>query len=148
MNVNKTLIAFIKIAFSIMVVLFIIYAAVSLCTLGYDFGYRVFTEPAMEAEPGHDRQVRITEDMSGSDIGRTLEENGLVRDARLFSLQLKLSAYAKKIKPGVYILNTSMTAKEMMIVMAAEDTTESTEETNNAAEIEGTTEVEMDETGE
>lgn len=36
----------------------------------------------------------------------------------LFYLQLKLSAYSKKLVPGIYTLNTSMTAKEMMVVMA------------------------------
>ena len=56
--------------------------------------------------------------MSGSDIGSMLEEKGLIRDARLFAVQLKLSAYSKKIKPGIYTLNTSMTAKEMMEAMS------------------------------
>ena len=56
--------------------------------------------------------------MSGSDIGSMLEDKGLIRDGKLFAVQLKLSAYSKKIKPGVYTLNTSMTAKEMMEVMS------------------------------
>lgn len=46
-----------------------------------------------------------------------------------FYLQLKTSAYSKSIKPGVYTLNTSMTPKEMMIVMSGQETqTDETEE--------------------
>ena len=48
-----------------------------------------------------------------------LEEEGLVRDDLLFYAQLKLSAYSQKLQPGVYTLNTSMTGKDMMAIMAA-----------------------------
>ena len=54
---------------------------------------------------------------------------GTKRPGKLFYLQLKTSAYSKSIKPGVYTLNTSMTPKEMMIVMSGQETqTEATEE--------------------
>ena len=40
----------------------------------------------------------------------------------------KRQAYSKSIKPGVYTLNTSMTPKEMMIVMSGQETqTEATD---------------------
>lgn len=64
-----------------------------------------------------------------------LEEEGLVEDANLFYAQLKLSAYSGKLKPGVYALNTSMTAREMFVIMAADtDDTESAEDTENTAD--------------
>ena len=47
MDFNKFLFGFIKIAFSVMMILLVIYVGVGLCRMGYDFGYRVFTEPAM-----------------------------------------------------------------------------------------------------
>lgn len=147
MEFKKGLYSFIKIAFSIMIVLLIIYAAVSISTLCYDFGYRVFTEPAMEDAPGRDVLVQVKEDMSEKELGEMLEEKGLVRDANLFRLQLKLSAYSKLIKPGVYTLNTSMTAKDMMVVMSA-DVEESTEDTEIPISGEGTTEAVPEETGE
>jgi UPF0755 protein len=62
--------------------------------------------------------VLVKEDMSQKEIAEMLEEKGLVRDSRLFLLQLKLSAYSGKLIPGVYTLNTSMEPKEMMVVMA------------------------------
>ena len=133
MDLNKFLFRFISIAFKIMVVLFVIAATVKLGGIGYDFGYRVFTEPAMAEEPGKDVLVQVREDMSVRELGKTLEEKGLVRDGNLFFLQLKLSAYSKKILPGVYTLNTSMTAKDMMVVMSTE-VKESTEDTETAGE--------------
>ena len=65
----------------------------------YDFGYRVYTEPAVSKGDGVDVLVQITEDMGTDEIAELLEEKGLVRDARLFYLQAKLSGFKKE--PGV-----------------------------------------------
>lgn len=134
MNINKALFAFIKIAFSVMVVLFVVYGIVTLAGQGYDYGYRFFTETAVDPKPGEDVLVRITEDMSAHDIGKLLESKGLIRDEKLFFMRLKLSAYSKSIEPGTYTLNTSMTPKEMMVAMSPQ------EETQTGTEAAGTEE--------
>lgn len=133
MDFNKALFGFIKVAFSIMIALIIIIGAIKICTVCYDFGYRVFTEPAVDSAPGQDTLVQVTDGMSAKELGVLLEDKGLVRDGNLFYLQLKLSAYANKITPGVYTLNTSMTAKEMMVVMSENfgKSTETTDSTEN-----------------
>lgn len=118
MDFNKALFSFIKISFSIMISLIVVIGAVKVCTVGYDFGYRVFTEPAMSQGAGRDVLIQINDGMSAKEIGQLLEDEGLVRDSNLFYLQLKLSAYSKRIKSGEYTLNTSMTAKDMMVVMS------------------------------
>lgn len=118
MDINKAIYKFIKMAFSVMLALLVVYGTVSVATVAYDYGYRVFTEPAMEEEPGKDVSITIENGMNGTEIGKVLKDNGLVRDENLFNIQLKLSAYADKIIPGKYTLNTSMTAKDMMIVMS------------------------------
>ena len=133
MELNKFLFRFISVAFKIMIALFVIAATVKLGGIGYDFGYRVFTESAIDKEPGKDVLVQVREDTSARELGKTLEEKGLVRDGNLFFLQLKLSAYSKRILPGVYTLNTSMTAKDMMVVMSTKES-ESTESTETAGE--------------
>jgi UPF0755 protein len=114
---------------------------------GYDFGYRVFTEPAMEQAPGRDVMVLVKEDMSQREIAEMLEDKGLVRDSNLFLLQLKLSAYSGKLLPGVYTLNTSMEPKEMMVVMATEPEPEDTQSEDGVVadeSDEGTAAVESD----
>ena len=140
MDLNKVLFTFIKISFAILVVLLVIYAAVNLSGLGYDFGYRVFTESAIEEAPGVDILVQVKEDTSESELGDILEEKGLVRDSRLFYLQIKLSAYSGKLIPGVYTLNTSMTPKEMIVLMATAPEGEESIEDESGTEAEKETE--------
>lgn len=143
MNINKTLFNFIKIASAILVVLIFIYVGVSFCATAYDFGYRVFTEPAIEEAPGQDVLIQIKDGMSAKDIGDMMEEKGLIRDASLFRIQLKLSAYSDNMEPGVYTLNTSMTPKEMIVSIA-----EAAEAKEKAASTEGTEAMPSTEEGE
>lgn len=150
MDVNKVIFKFVSISFSILVTLLVLLGLIKLGEYCYDFGYRVFTEAPMEEEPGTDVVVLVTEDMSEYDIGGMLLENGLIRDKNLFYAQLKLSAYSGELLPGVYTLNTSMTAKEMMAVMATEPAAEpeSTEETDTQEDLTEAEETEITETEE
>lgn len=94
---------------------YLIYRGAGIC---YDYGYRIFTEPAMTVGEGRTVTVSVTEDMSAMDIGEMLEEKGLVRDARLFVLQYYLSEYVKDVQPGTFELSTAMTAEDIMEAMA------------------------------
>ena len=127
MKLNKVIFKFVSISFSILVTLLVIVGLIDIGRYCYDFGYRVFTETAIEEAPGTDIVVQVTSDMSEYEIGKTLEKEGLIRDAKLFYAQLKLSAYSGELLPGTYTLNTSMTGKDMLVVMAT-DTSEDTEE--------------------
>lgn len=118
MNLNKFIFKFVRVSFSLLVMLLIIVGLIKLANFCYDFGYRVFTETSVDSEPGRDVTVQVTADMSENDIGKLLEEKGLIRDSNLFYAQLKLSTYSGKLLSGTYTLNTSMTAKDMMAVMA------------------------------
>lgn len=60
-------------------------------------------------EEGRDITVVVEEGDSVYQIGKTLESRGLIRDAKVFVVQEKLSNYSGKLQPGTYILNTSMT---------------------------------------
>ena len=107
--------AIIRAAVAIAVV-YLIYRGAVIC---YDYGYRIFTEPAISSGEGRTVTVAVTEEMSASDIGTLLENKGLIRDKYLFVLQYYLSEYRKDVKPGVFELSTSMTAEDMMKVMAS-----------------------------
>lgn len=153
MKLNRVILKFVSISFSILVILLVIVGLVELGTFCYDFGYRVFTETPVDAAPGKEVIVQVTTDMSEREIGKMLEEKGLVRDGSLFLAQLKLSAYSGELVPGIYTLNTSMTGKEMIVIMATEqeESTE-TEDMTPEAETEelskDTTETENDADGE
>ena len=98
-------------------VVFFIYKGALLC---YDYGYRIFMEPAVSAGEGRTITVEISEDMTGEEMGNLLASKGLIRDAKLFRLQYLLSEFREDIKSGTYDLSTAMTAEEMMEVMASD----------------------------
>lgn len=106
--------AVIKVAFAITVVVVIYRGAI----LAYDYGYRVFTEPPIATGEGRTISVTVTEHMSPTEIGELFASKGLVRDARLFSIQYLLSEYREDVVPGEYEFNTAMTVEEMLAVMA------------------------------
>lgn len=114
------------------VVVYLIYRGANVC---YDYGYRIFTEPAVSSGEGRSVTVEVTEDMSPTEIGKLFQNKGLVKDARLFALQYLFSEYRKDVKPGVFELSTAMTAEEMMKTMteAAVETGTDTEESSAAA---------------
>lgn len=136
MKLNKLIFKFVSISFSVLVALLVVVGLVELGGYCYNFGYRVFTEAPVSKAPGKDVVVQVTSDMSEIDIGRMLEKEGLIDSGNLFFAQLKLSAYSGKLLPGIYTLNTSMTGKEMIAVMASEKEEESTENGQKEADTE------------
>ena len=97
--------------FSIVLKVVIIVAAILLiykgATNAYDYGYRLFTEPAVSQGTGREVTVSITSGKSAKEVGQLLESKGLIRDAKLFTLQELISDYHGKIQPGIYTLSSS-----------------------------------------
>lgn len=118
---SKTALHLLGFILNILIMVLIAFVVLQLAAAAYDIGYRIFTEPAMESEPGRDVMVEIEQGMSAWELGTELEEKGLVDNHFLFTIQLTLFSYAKDIKPGMYTLNTSMTAKELMEAMVKEE---------------------------
>ncbi len=87
--------------------------------MAYDYGYRIFGEEAVDSEPGRDVSIVVSDGDEAEDIGQMLEDRGLIRDARLFVIQEKLSGLEEGIAAGTYELNTAMTIEEMLEIMAA-----------------------------
>lgn len=114
--VLRTVTIVLKVVFAVVVVMFVYKGAM----LAYDYGYRVFAEEPVDAEPGYDVQVTIDSGMGAKEIGKLLESKGLIKDGTLFYLQNILSRYKNDLKPGTYTLNTSMTTEEMMAVISGE----------------------------
>ncbi len=104
-------------------VVYFIYQGAEIC---YDYGYRIFTEKPVASGEGRTVTVTITESMTPLEIGELFESRGLVRDAKLFTMQYYLSEYTKEVGPGTFELSTAMTAEEMMAAMVVEK--EETEE--------------------
>lgn len=134
MTTSKVVLKFLSVSINILIYVLILFVLLRLGAASYNFGYRVFTEPPMSGSPGRDVSVQINPDMSAIEIGTAMEEKGLIDNANLFAVQLKVSVYANKVKPGLYTLNTSQTAKEMLAVISAEQTEEEGSEEKESKE--------------
>lgn len=98
----------------VVALVFLIYQGAVKC---YDYGYRIFTEPAMTTGEGREVEITLKPDMSAKEVGQLMVDKGLSRDANLFALQYLLSEYKEEVRPGTYKVNTAMTAEEIMAAM-------------------------------
>lgn len=126
MNAKQIIAAVGGMLLKVLIAILVIVGVYKGATIGYEYGYRIFQEPAMTESPGVDVQVDITMGKTALEIGEVLEQHGLVRDKYIFYVQNLLSNYKDELQPGSYVLNTSMTAQEMMEIMA--ESTNETEE--------------------
>lgn len=109
-----------KVAATVWIIMMIYRGAI----MAYDYGYRVFEEPAVSAGEGRVVSVTITENMSPKEMGQLFLNKGLIRDDRLFVLQYYFSEFRKDLKTGNFELSTAMTVEEMMETMTKEPVVE------------------------
>ena len=113
-----------QLIFKVVLFAVIIMYIVGAATAAYDYGYRVFTEPPVSSGEGRIISVYIENGSSALDVGEMLQNKGIIRDGKLFMIQELLSENHGKIQPGVYDLNTAMTAQEILDVIAQEPETD------------------------
>lgn len=125
----------IKVIVIAVVVMFVFRSA----TAAYDFGYRVFADKPVSVTGGRTITIGIAQDAGIKEIAEMLQEKGLIEDANLFVIQEFLSAYHGEILPGIYDLNTGMTAEEMLEIMSTptEEPESTGTESSNSAENAG-----------
>lgn len=118
MKAREIVFKILKTVFALAIVMTIVMFVIKFSSEVYDFGYRVFGEEAMTPAPGYTTTVAIVEGKSVMEVGKILEEKGLIRSAFLFYCQEFVSDYHDMLKPGVYELSTAMTPGEMIEIMA------------------------------
>lgn len=87
----------------------------------YDFGFQVFADIPVSEGDGRTVSVTVSENQDSKDVGKLLQEKGLIENANIFYVQEKLSEYKNQIKPGTYELNTAMSAEQMLEIMCGVD---------------------------
>lgn len=130
MNTKEIVMSVFSVAIKIVVAIIVVMFVYKYAVMAYDYGYRIFGEEPMTTGEGRTVSVTIGSDMSAKEIGQVLENKALIRDAKLFVLQERLSENHGKIQAGIYDLNTSMTAEEMIRVMASDEV--ATESSNDS----------------
>jgi len=128
MNSKEMVTSIFATVFKVVLAIIIIMVVYKGSVTAYEYGQRVFNEPAVTTGSGRIIQVTIPEGSSAKEIGELLEKKGLIREGRLFLVQEMLSEYKDKLQPGTYELNTSMTTEEMMKIMSEGKTVSKTSE--------------------
>jgi UPF0755 protein len=128
MNARKLAGTIIHVSLEIIFVALVIIMIYNFGIKAYSFGFSVFADQPVAAEPGRDVNVSIDAGLSDYELGQLLEEKGLIRDARLFYVQMKLMAADDEVNSGRYTLNTSMTAEAMIRTITADAEEEEQEE--------------------
>lgn len=124
MSAKKVLLALLNMTFRLAVTVCVLYFIYKTAIGAYNFGYRVFADIPAALSPGRDIEVTITESMDSKKIAEDFEEAGLILDWKLFWTQIQFSEYKNSIKPGVYVLNNSMKAEEMLEIIGDNSETE------------------------
>ncbi len=128
MNSSMIVMRIVKICARVLVLVVLFSGAVLIGRGSYDFGYRVFTETAMDnVNEGRQVSVQISKGMSNKDIAALMEDSGLCESKNLFYVQLELSEYKDEIKPGLYVLSTSMKPEEIIGVLGGKNSEDSEE---------------------
>ena len=109
-----------KVALYLCVIVLIIWIGKS----SYEFGYDIFNQQAISPGEGVQVTVVVKDGASAYKIGKTLKQKGLIKDAKVFYVQERLSAYHGKLKAGTYLLSTAYTPNRMMAVMSGEESQE------------------------
>lgn len=92
----------------------------------YQFGYDIFNQQAMSPGEGQEVTVVIKDGTSVYQIGKILENKGLIKDAKVFFIQEKLSNYSGQLRPGTYLLSTAYTPTRIMGILAGDTEQEGT----------------------
>lgn len=117
-DINRVTGAIIRISLRLIIYALIILVLYEGVTIGYEFGHEIFASTAMSPAPGIDKTVVVEEGESSLQAGKKLEEEGLIHNAYAFWIQSMFYEY--DVYPGAYVLNTSMTSKEMLEIMSVE----------------------------
>lgn len=123
LNIISTVLGMIFRVVCAILVVYVIYSGATIC---YDYGYRIFTEPALSAGEGRTVTVTVQEDMKPQEFAELIVSKGLAEDEILVALQFLLSEYKEDFRSGTFELSTAMTVEEMMEYIATYE--EETEE--------------------
>ncbi len=90
--------------------------------MAYGFAHEVFDQEPMTSQlTARDVTITVEEDMSVRDVARLMKKDGLIKSVNVFCVQERFSDFHGKISPGTHVLNTALTADEMLHILAQEE---------------------------
>lgn len=121
MNTRKAAMRVVSICLRVAIFVAVVLGIVYLGQTTYHYTHEVFNDEAFEEAPGRDVVIKVSEEVSGKQLAKVLEENGLIENAVVFQIQMKMADFSGTVKAGNYKLNTSMTPSEMFKVLSGEN---------------------------
>ena len=118
MQLKQAVSAVFGMIFRTLVTIIMIILVYQMATYAYSFGYLVFADIPKDMSPGFTKTVSISEGTSDWALAQSLQDQGIVPDAKVFYVQLILSEYKDQWKPGIYDLNTSMKSGDIITTLA------------------------------
>ncbi|MDO5417103.1 MAG: endolytic transglycosylase MltG [Lachnospiraceae bacterium] len=111
-DINRVTTAIIKVSLRLIIYALSVLVLYEGMTAGFRFGHEIFGAKAVSEPPGIVKTVVVEEGQTGSQVGDMLEKEGLIRNRHAFAVQAMFYDY--EIYPGAYVLNSSMTPKEIL----------------------------------
>lgn len=115
-EINKITTTIISVSVKLIVYALIVLLLYEAVAKGYAFGHEVFYAEAVEEAPGRDVTIEIDKEETVSEAAGLLSKKGLIKNEFAFIFQGKFYDY-DTVYPGAYVLNTSMTSKEILQVL-------------------------------
>lgn len=105
------------------VLLFLItFLIIHACRACYSLCYEIYGPVVAEKAPGTDRKFNVTEGESMYKVADNLYKEGLIVNKYSFYIRTKLMDRDEvKLKPGEYMLNTSMDYEEILDLLTQSD---------------------------
>lgn len=119
-EINKVTGTIIRVSWKLIIYALAILMLYEGITRGYAFGHDIFCSSPMARKPGMDMWVTIGEEEKVADIGAALEKAGVIKSRYAFLIQSIFYDYGgtnHPVEEGTYLLNNSMTSKEIILIL-------------------------------
>lgn len=100
---------------NLLLMILVSYGIGSACLQGYHFCYEIFGSVVVEDAPGTEQTFQVTESDTMWEVAERLEQENLIANCYSFYIRTKLmDPRTVDLRPGEYVLNTSMTYEEII----------------------------------
>ena len=118
MNTRKAAMRIVSICLRVAMLVLIVLGIIYLGQTTYQYSRAVFSDAAYEEEPGKNAKISVPHDISEKEFAEILESNGLIENAVVFRIQMKMGGFGNTVKAGDYELNSSMAPSEIIKILS------------------------------
>lgn len=121
MSAGKAVMRVVSICLRVSVFVLIALGILYLGQQAFRYTHAIFSDQAMEEEPGRAVKLQLKEPIAGKKLAKFLEKKEVVKDADIFYIQMKYYGLGGQVETGIYELNTSMPPSELIKILSGEE---------------------------